>query len=263
MKNAHERFGSLEFTKCVKDTTTRIRVHMDRLIAEPAKEDHGTATAHLFSVLGGDAEIAALWAAVTEGAFFQLRLPGRDAFTASLGLEAQCFRGSVTIQGRNRPVRHLVALSAELLKTRTGADREGKRTVLYDNDPTFVLHRVACRFGLPVIPEWAPWFMRELERRKAIEPLLGLGCSPVLVKGNKARFLGWIGKALKQDSISIPEGTGTISWELQKNFLGSSLGMLPNSRVVRLCHNSPDSQSKPRGYNPERAPSGLPLSRGR
>jgi len=58
VKNAHERFGSLEFTKRVKDTTTRIRVHMDRLIAEPAKEDRGTATAHLFSVLGSDAEIA-------------------------------------------------------------------------------------------------------------------------------------------------------------------------------------------------------------
>lgn len=221
MKNAHERFGSLEFTKRVKDTTTRIRVHMDRLIAEPAKDDRGTATAHLFSVLGSDAEIAALWAAVTEGAFFQLRLPGRDAFTASLGLEAQCFRGSVAIQGRNRPVRHLVALSAELLKTRAGADREGKRTVLYENDPTFVLYRVARRFGLPVVPEWASWFMRELERRKAIEPLLGLGCSPVLVKGNKARFLGWIGKALKQRGISIPEANGAVSWKLQKSLLRS------------------------------------------
>lgn len=220
MENAHERFGTLEFTKRVKDTTTRIRVHMDRLIAEPAKEDRGIATAHLFSVLGSDAEIAALWAAVTEGAFFQLRPPGRDVFTASLGLEAQCFRGSVTVQGRNRPVRHLVALSAELLKTRTGADREGKRTVLYDNDPTFVLYRVARRFGLPVVPEWASWFMRELERRKATEPLLGLACSPVLVKGNKARFLGWIGKALKQRTILIPEGVGTVRWDLPKDLIG-------------------------------------------
>lgn len=215
MENAHERFGTLEFTKRVKDTTTRIRVHMDRLIAEPAKGDRGSAPAHLFSVLGSDAEIAALWAAVTEGAYFQVQLPGRAAFAASLGPEAQCFRGSVIIQGRNRPVRHLVALSAELLKTRPGADREGKRTILYDNDPAFVLYRVSRRFGLPVVPEWASWFMRELERRKAVQPLLGLGCSPVLVKGNKERFLGWIGKALKERTISIPEdGNGTVSWEL-------------------------------------------------
>jgi hypothetical protein len=81
-----------------------------------------------------------------------------------------------------------------------------------------VLYRVARRFGLPVVPGWAPWFMRELERRKAIQPLLGLGCSPVLVKGNKEKFLAWIGKALKAGSIRIPEVNGPISWKLAKNF---------------------------------------------
>ncbi|MBI3664320.1 MAG: hypothetical protein HY234_14890 [Acidobacteria bacterium] len=217
MKNANERFGSLEFTKQVKDATTRIRVYMDRLIAEPPKEERGSAAAHFFSILGGDAEVAALWAAVTEGAFFQARFPGRPPITISLGPEAQCFRGSVTIQGRNRPVRHLVALSAELVKTRPGADGEGKRTILYDDDPAFVLYRLSRRFGLPVVPEWSTWFKRELERRKAIEPLWGLGCSPVLVKGNKERFLGWIGKALKQGLVSIPESNGSVLWRLPAN----------------------------------------------
>lgn len=233
MKNAHERFGLLEFTKRVKDTATRIRVHMDRLIAEPAKENRGPTAAHLLSVLGSDAEIAAVWAAVTEGAFFEIHLPGRPAFAASLGQEAQCFRGSVSIQGHNRPVRHLVALSRELLRTRPGADRDGKRTVLYNNDPTFVLYRVARRFGLPVVPEWASWFMRELERRKAIESLLGLGCFPVLVKGNKERFVGWIGRALKQHAISIPEGNGSVTWSLAKSFLNGSV--LP---AGKLTHNA-------------------------
>ena len=40
MQNAHERFGTLEFTKRVKDTTTRVRVSMDRLIVEVGKEEH-------------------------------------------------------------------------------------------------------------------------------------------------------------------------------------------------------------------------------
>jgi hypothetical protein len=62
-----------------------------------------------------------------------------------------------------------------MLKTRPGTDLEGKRTILCDNDPTFVLYRLAHRFGLPVVREWSPWFMRELERRKAVQPLLGLG----------------------------------------------------------------------------------------
>lgn len=234
MKNAHERFGLLEFTKRVKETTTRIRVHMDRLIVEPAKENRGPAAAHLVSVLGSDAEIAALWAAVTEGAFFQIHIPGRPAFAASLGQEAQCFRGSVSIQGHNRPVRHLVALSAELLRTRPGADRDGKRTILYDGDPAFVLHRLSRRFGLPVVPEWAPWFMRELERRKAIEPLLGLGCSPVLVKGNKQTFLKWIGRALRDRLIRIPEESGSVSWKSPPRFLEHA--NLKQSESRRIAH---------------------------
>ena len=34
MKNAHERFGALEYTKRMKDTTTRVRVRLDRFIGE-------------------------------------------------------------------------------------------------------------------------------------------------------------------------------------------------------------------------------------
>jgi hypothetical protein len=222
MKNGHERFGTIAFTKRAKDTITQIRVYMDRLIAEPAKERGGSSDAHLISVVGSDAEIAAMWAAVTEGAFFQIRIAGIAQFAGSLGADAQCFRGSLALPGRPRPVRHLVALSAEMLKTRPGADHEGNRTVLCDDDPTFVLYRVARRFGLSVVPEWASWFLRELERRKVIRPLLGLGCSPVLVKGNKETFLGWIGKALKAGSIRIPGRNGAISWELAKSFLEES-----------------------------------------
>jgi hypothetical protein len=53
----------------------------------------------------------------------------------------------------------------------------------------FVLYRLSERFGLPVVPEWADWFMRDLKRRRAITPLVGLGCSPVLVSGIKAKFM--------------------------------------------------------------------------
>lgn len=170
-------------------------------------------------MIGGDSEIGALWAAVTEGALFQIQLPDQPSIAASLGLEAQCFRGSVMVPGRKRPARHLVAVSAELAKTKPGADREGARTILCDNDPVFVLYRVASRYGLPVTPEWAPWFMSELNQRKVIRPLTGLGCSPVMVNGNKPTFLKWIGRALKQGVIQIPDGDGSITWKLPAHFL--------------------------------------------
>ncbi|MHB8500706.1 MAG: hypothetical protein ACYDCG_11970 [Candidatus Acidiferrales bacterium] len=219
MQNAHERFGTLEFIKRAKETTTRVRVHIDRAVLETPKDERGQASAHLLSMIAGDSEIGALWAAAAEGASLQIQLPGRANIAASLGPEAQCFCGSVMVPGRKRPVRHFVAVSAELAKTKPGADREGARTILCDDDPVFVLYRVASRYGLPVVPEWATWFMRELNQRKAIRRLTGLGCSPVLVSGNKPTFLKWIGKALREGLIHIPKGNGSITWKLPTNFL--------------------------------------------
>jgi hypothetical protein len=221
LQNAHQRFGSLEFIKRMKDTTTRVRVHIDRAVLGPPKNEQVQAVAHLISMIGGDSEIGALMAAVAEAAVFQIQLPGRAGIAASLGPEAQCFRGSLMIPCRSRPARQLIAVSAELAKTKPGVDREGDRTVLCDDDAVFVLYRVASRYGLPVVPEWAPWFIRELNQRKAIFPLVGLGCSPVVVKGNKQTFLKWIGSALKQRLIQIPEGNGSITWKLPHAILDS------------------------------------------
>ncbi|MGB6877625.1 MAG: hypothetical protein WBD87_16495 [Candidatus Acidiferrales bacterium] len=218
MQNAHERFGTLEFTKRMKDTTTRVCVHVDRAVLEPARNEQGQASAHLISMISGDSEIGAMSAAVAEGALFQLRLPGCPATAHSLGPAAQCFRGSVMVPGRKHPVRHLVAVSAELAKTKPGADRDGARTILCDDNPPFVLYRIASRYGLPVVPEWTPWFMRELHQRKAIIPLVGLACSPVLIKGNKQMFLKWIGRALREHLIRIPEQNGSISWKLPHSY---------------------------------------------
>jgi hypothetical protein len=172
MKNAHERFGVLEYTKRMKDTTTRIRLRLDRFIGEV--EEGGNGKAHLVSVLGSDSDVGAIWAAVVEQNLLTVEAPGFDPLTASLGEDAQCFHGTITIAGR-KPIRHLVAISAELAKTRPGADPGGRRTILCDNDSVFVLYRIAQRFGLPVVPEWADWFNEELNRRAAIKPLIGLG----------------------------------------------------------------------------------------
>ena len=68
MKNAHERFGILEYTKRMKDTTTQVRLRLDRFIGEINKE--GTTKAHLLSVLGGDSDVGAIWAAINEQSSF-------------------------------------------------------------------------------------------------------------------------------------------------------------------------------------------------
>jgi len=83
MQNAHERFATLEFIKRAKDTTTRVRVSVDRVILERARDERGQATIHLVSMIGGDAEIGAVWAAVIDGALFHIQLPGGTPIAAS------------------------------------------------------------------------------------------------------------------------------------------------------------------------------------
>jgi len=189
------------------------------MIAEPTTPEREEARGHLLSVFGGDQAIGAVAAAVSVGAYFRVQGRFLEPFTVTLGKEAQCFRGSTSVPGRNRPVRHLIAMSIELSETRPGGNPQARQTVLCDDDPVFVLHRLGSRFGLPVLPEWSGWFWGELERRRSIQPLVGFGCSPVLVAGTKKRFLGWIGHALKRGLIEIPDQTGGISWPHSETFL--------------------------------------------
>ena len=243
MQNAHERFALLEFVKRTKDTTTRVRVHLDRAVLEPKNNDQTSANAHLLSMIGGDSEIGALSAGVAEGGLFRIEFPDSTNISASLGPDAQCFRGSVMVPGRKRPLRHIVAVSAELAKTKPGTDREGTRTILCDDDPVFVLYRVAGRYGLPAVPEWAPWFLRELSQRKAIVSLFGFGCSPVLIKGNKQGFLKWIGRALRERTIQVPEKNGSISWKAPRGFFNAPDLLHIEKATITQCVVHPNSGS--------------------
>jgi hypothetical protein len=153
-------------------------------------------------VFGGDQEIAAVAAAAQEGLRFQLTL-GRREFMGTLGEKPVLYRASLQIAGRKRPVRHLVLLSKEFFETTFGASSEARRTVLYDDSAEFVLHRLAVRFGLPVLPEWADWFASELHRRGFVEELVGLNCSPIAVKGTKLRMLRVLSQGLRRKAIQI------------------------------------------------------------
>src|SRR6266568_4745777 len=82
VKNAHERFGILEYTKRMKDTTTQVRLRLDRFIGEI--DEKGAAKAHLISVLGGDSDVGAIWAAINEQNSFMLQGPTISSLTATL-----------------------------------------------------------------------------------------------------------------------------------------------------------------------------------
>lgn len=203
MENAHLRFGKLTFIRQTRDTMTQTSAHLDCFVAEPAVDQGRETGLHLASVFGGDQEIGAMLAAVHEGLRFQI-----EASTISLigtfGENPVVYRASLQIPGRKRPVRHAVILSKMLFETTFGANSEARRTVLFDQSPDFVLHRLAVRFGVPVLPEWATWFMAELRRRGLVEELTGLNCAPIAVKATKLRLLRILGQGLRRKKIEIP-----------------------------------------------------------
>jgi len=204
MKNAHERlrrFGIHEAHEGHR--TTRIQLRLDRFIGEVEDGRNGKPISFLF--WAATPTLAHL-GAVIEQNLFTVEAPGIEPVTASLGEDAQCFRGTITIAAANQSV--TVAISAELAKTRPGADPGGRRTILCDNDPTFVLYRIAQRFGLPGRAGVGRLINEEINRRGAIKPLIGVGCSPVMVSGTKKLFLKWIRSALRQKRIEVLTAMG-------------------------------------------------------
>jgi hypothetical protein len=208
MQNAHLRIGKLTFVRQNRDTITNVTVGLNGLMAErPDSETAGTL--HLISVFGGDLDIGAVLAAAHEALHFRVA-SGSLEFSGTLGEKPVIYKTSVEIPGRKRPVRHAVLLSKTLFETTLGADGSARRTVLYDDTPEFVLHRLAVRFGLPVLPEWAEWFISELQRHEMVEELVGLNCNPIVVKGTKLQLLRTLSHGLRRKAIAIPSAVTTV-----------------------------------------------------
>ena len=203
MENAHLRLGKLTFVRQTRDTITHISAHLDRFIAEPVANGTRETSFHLVSVFGGDQEIGAMLAAVHEGLRVQIDA-GATMLLGTFGEKPVVYRASLQIPGRKRPARHAVILSKVLVETTFGANNEARRTVLFDHSPDFVLHRLAARFGLPVLPEWATWFAAELRRRGLVEELIGFNCTPIAVRATKFRLLRILGQGLRRKAIEIP-----------------------------------------------------------
>jgi len=210
MKNAHLRFGWLTYVKCTEKTTTRIKLRLDRFIGEVLPDPPRQAKAHLISVIGGDTQIAAVGAAISLGDRFMVEAPDVQPIRVCLERNAECFKGSVQIPGRKRPLRHLIGLSEELANTNMSAS--SGRTLLGGSDSRFVWGSLAHIQGIPGVPEWADWFASELDSHKAIVRALGIGCSPVLIKGEKEQFLDWLSWGVESEAIKFPAEAGSIRW---------------------------------------------------
>ena len=208
MKNAHLRFGYLTYTKVFKKTSTHFKLPLDRFIGE--SELGAEIKAHLISVVGGDTQIAAVAAAVSNGDRFTVEDPDGTSFRVSLGAKAECYRGSLQLEGQKRSLRHLVGVSEELAQTGSGNNTE--RTIILDDSAEFLWASLAHIHGLPGTADWSDWLVQEMNRLKAVRPLLGIGCSPVLVKGSKGFFMNCISRGLREGRLPFPDCNGPVQW---------------------------------------------------
>jgi len=210
MKNAHLRFGWLTYVKSTEKTTTSIKLRLDRFIGEVLPDPPRQAKAHLISVMGGDAQVAAVSAAISFGDRFIVEGPGVQPIRVCLERNAQCFKGSVQLAGRKKPLRHLIGLSEEFASSNVAAT--SGRTLLASSENGFIWASIAHIHGIPGMPKWGDWFAGELETHRALIHALGIGCDPVIVKDQKEQFLDWLSWGVESGAVSLPAETGSIRW---------------------------------------------------
>jgi hypothetical protein len=201
MKNAHERFGTLLYRRRTEETATNIRVSLDAFIGEEGGK------AHLVSVVGGDVEIGALAAAFANGDSFSVMDPYGTESMVALGEKPICFRGSISLCGRKRPLRHLVSCSQELADTTS----DGK-LLLVSDDHLFIWSSLVCHYGLPATPEWGAWTIAQLQQQKRIQPLAGFGYAGVLVKAKRKELLALLRRGLRTHQLAFPLANGPVEW---------------------------------------------------
>lgn len=201
MKNAHLRFGKLVYVRRMEKTATNIRVLLDAFMGE----ERGRA--HLISAVGGDAEIGALTAAFANGDPFTVIDPAGKDTIVSLGERPLCFRGSIIVTGRKRPLRHLVSCSREL----ADGQADGK-LLLVSDDEVFIWSSLVRHYGLPVTPEWGPWLLSQLRRDQRIQPLPGFGYEGVAIKATRKHLLMLLRKGLRGRELIFPPENGPAQW---------------------------------------------------
>jgi hypothetical protein len=201
MKNAHERFGGLVYHRRSEKTATKIRVFLHAFVGEERGK------AHLVSVLGGDVEIGALSAAFANGDSFTVIEPSGTESIVSLGEKPLCFRGSLLIAGRKRPLRHLVSCSQELSDTASNG-----KVLLISADHAFIWSSLVRHYGLPATPEWGPWMISQLHLQKRIRPLSGFGYRGVAVQATRKQLLAVLSKGLRTRQLQFPTRNGPVEW---------------------------------------------------
>ena|SRR5215472_10253522 len=210
MQNAHTRFGTLRFVLRTEKRSTSIAVPVERMMAEVEADPPRRARAHLLSLIGSDAQVSALSAALSNRETVSVEGPDLDPIPVNFTEKPEHYRGTIVVAGQPRPLCHLISVSQEFAGA--GVSDRPYRTFLMDSTPDFIWTSLAYIHGLPGLPAWAAWFCRQLRTHNAMSSLLGLGCDPVLIAGSRKKFLSWLGEGVANGELKFPPENGPVLW---------------------------------------------------
>ena len=66
--------------------------------------------------------------------------------------------------------------------------------------------------GIPATPEWGPWILGMLRRKKRITEIEGIGCEPVCITATRDELLKWVEDGVRASYLRFPEKNGPIVW---------------------------------------------------
>ena len=190
----------VEYQTSTKTYSTRVEAFCERFALDAEKTQ-------MLSIFGNDAEIAAISAAISTNASLTAKLPDGTYKTLSLGDHVTNYRGTIQLPGRQRPLRHLLSLSQELMQN--GLD--GK-VFLLNNDHSLLWATVISLMGLPATPDWTGPGVDFLYCSGMVEELQGFNCSPIAIKLNREDLLHWIGDQVRCGALAFPSQQGPIRW---------------------------------------------------
>jgi hypothetical protein len=202
MQNAHLRLGRLEYVGQTEVTNTCVSLYVDRYVGDGEQ-------AQLLSVIGGDAEVGAIRAAIYEEHAFRVTFPNGTNKTVKLGPDANCYNGSLSI-GPKRTIRHLIAVSAAFQ-----ANGSAGVTYLMHLDvetKELAWATVVSLLGVPADPRWGEIILGGMRGDKLIRRLDGIGCNPAIILGTRQDMMDRVGEALRTGLLAFPDRNGPILW---------------------------------------------------
>jgi hypothetical protein len=160
----------------------------------------------VLSLFGNDAEVAAFHGAIVKGEYLRILFPEEEDLHVSFAKDAVCYRSAIQLPGMNTKVRHIVAMSANVIQN----GMLGSVYCLSDK-PGTVWNTLVHSLGLPAVPEWAGWIHNTLMRKERISPMKGKGLSSmVAINVTRDDMLRLIKLGVETNALLFPATNASV-----------------------------------------------------